>query len=214
MVQQITPAHTINPDAGTYPITDDAAELEAAARASERSFAEFPYYDWRYGERGRRFGSSDGAWLALVAHHEQAEIDRQVLWLGRVLASRGMPRLLLERHLELLHDELATALPVRGERYAKLLRAAEMLRGERRAALNDETFRALAAGFDAAVGAEWSGRLPRMGEVLVAAVADERNQISEAVPNLVGWMTDPGRFPPPWIAAVHATVENARARLR
>jgi hypothetical protein len=211
MIREVNQASSINRDAGSYPITDDPVELEAAARASERSFAEFPYYEARFGERGRRFGNSDGAWLALLAHHEQAEIDRQVLWLGRVLAARGMPQLLLERYLEILHDELATQLPVRRERYDKLLRAAAMLREERQELLGDDELAALAREFDAAVGPEWSARLPRMGEILVSAVVDERLGIPEAVTSLEGWMTEAERFPPSWIEAARRTIEAARA---
>lgn len=214
MMRQITQASSINRDAGSYPITDDPAELKAAARASERSFAEFPYYEARYGERGRRFGNSDSAWLALLAHHEQAEIDRQVLWLGRVLASRGMPQLLLERHLELMHEELTAELPVRSERYEKLLRAAAMLREERQEVLGAGEAAALARDFDAAVGPELAARLPRMGEIVVAAVVDERLGIPEAVTSLEAWMTDAERFPPAWVEATHRAIRAARERTR
>lgn len=211
MIREVNQASAINRDAGSHPITGDPVELEAAARASERSIREFPYYQHRYGERGRRFGSSDGAWLALLADHSQAEVDRQVLWLGRVLASRGMPQMLLERHLEILHEELMASYPERGGRYERLLRAAAMLRDERRELLGDHELAALARDFDAAVGPEWSARHPRMGEILVAAVVDERLGIPEAVTSLEAWMTDAERFPPSWIAATRRTIEAARA---
>jgi hypothetical protein len=50
-----------------------------------------------------------------------------------------------------------------------------------------------------------------MGGILVAAVADERAGIELAVPTLTAWVSDAGRFPPEWIAAVDETLAAARA---
>jgi hypothetical protein len=210
----LSQAHALNPEAGTHPVTDDPREVEAALRASERSFAEFPYYQARYGERGRRFGHSDGAWLALVADHGPAEVDGEVLWLGHVLASRGMPRLLLEWHLGALHHELSAAVPERAAAYGRLLDAATMLRRLRHDAIGEDAFQALARDFDAAVGPEWSRRLPRMGEIIVSAVADERNGIPESLTSLEPWLTDPEHFPPAWTDAVRRTIASAREAAR
>jgi hypothetical protein len=52
-----------------------------------------------------------------------------VRWLGTVLAARGMPRLLLEEHLGILHEELVAAVPERAGQYDLLLDAARALRG-------------------------------------------------------------------------------------
>lgn len=212
-MREFVQASTINRAAGSHPITDDPRELEAALRAAERSVREYPYYEARYGDAARRYGHSDGAWIALLAQDTQRGADEQVQWLGRVLAARGMPRLLLERHLELLHDELAAAVPEERPRYEKLLRSVEMFRSLRRAVLSDEALHALAAEFDARVGAEWSARLPRTGEILVAAAVDERLGIEDALTSVERWMTDPERFPPTWIDAVHRTLEAARDRM-
>ena len=212
-MREFVQASTINRAAGSHPITDDPRELEAALRAAERSVREYPYYQARYGDAARRFGHSDGAWIALLARDTQRGADEQVQWLGRVLAARGMPHLLLERHLEILHDELAAAVPEERPRYERLLRCAEMLRSLRHAVLNDEALHALAAEFDAGVGAEWSARLPRTGEILAAAAVDERLGIEEALTSVERWMTDPERFPSQWIGAVHRTLEAVRDRI-
>lgn len=205
-------ARELNPEAGTHPIAADPREVRAAIAADERSRREFPYYQARYGDRGARFGASDGAWIATLAEFGQDGVNRQVLWLGEVLSSRGMPRWLLERHLEVLHRELAEALPEREEGYAKLLGAAGMLRTQRQAQIGEEDFRALAREFQADVGPEWSRRLPRMGEILVAAVADEKLGIGRAVPSVQEWAMDPMRFPGSWIAAARRTIYAARER--
>lgn len=212
-MREIPLASTINQAAGSHPITDDPRELEAARRAAERSVREYPYYQARYGENAVRFGHSDGAWIVLLAHDTQRGADEQVQWLGRVLATRGMPRLLLERHLEILYEELAAAVPQERTRYEKLLRSAEMLRALRRRVLGDDALHALAAEFDAGVRADWSAPIPRLGEVLVAAAVDERLGIPEAVTSIKRWITLPERFPPAWSDAVHRVLEAARDRM-
>lgn len=208
-----TQARLLNPEAGTHPITADPREVEAARRADERSRAAFPYYEARYGSRGARFGTSDSAWIATLAEYDPAGVNRQVLWLGTVLSSRGMPRWLLERHLEVLHGELVAALPEREEAYAKLLAAAGVLREMRRALLDEEEFRGLAGEFEGAVGPEWSRRLRGMGEILTSAAVDEALGTDRAVPSVLEWAADPGRFPPHWVAAVRGAVYRARERL-
>jgi len=207
-------ASAINRAAGSHPITEDPRELEAARRAAERSVREYPYYQARYGESAMRFGHSDGAWIALLAHDIQRGVDDQVRWLGTVLACRGMPRLLLERHLEILHEELAAAVPEARPRYEKLQRAAEMLRALRHSVLSDDAMHALAAEFDASVGDEWSAPIPRLGEIVVAAAIDERLGIPGAVESVERWISLPERFPSTWIEAVHRTLDETRERMR
>jgi hypothetical protein len=203
-------AGLINPSAGTHPVTGDPREIEASIAAGERSWSEFPYYEARFGERGRMFAHSDSAWLALIADAPQEQVNAEVMWLGTVLSSRGMPQYLMERHLEFLHDALVAAVPEKGETYTKLLGAAQVLHGQRTAQIGDESCRRLAAEFDARVGPELSGRFPHMGALLVSAAADERMGIGRAVPALEEWVTDPERFPPRWIEAARETLRRAR----
>lgn len=203
----------LNPQAGNHPIPNDLREIAAAMRAGERSWDEFPYYDWRYASRGRRFTWSDSAWLTTLADLSQEAVYQQIDWLGRVLASRGMPRWMLERHLEVLHEELELAIPERHTDYDKLLRASIRLKRQRRTYLSDDLLEALGAAFTARVGAEWSTRFEGAGSLLAAAVADERAGIPHAVTSMKGWMTDPSRFPQHWIDAVDETIREARARM-
>ncbi len=64
--------------------------------------------------------------------------------------------------------------------------------------------------FDVRVGTEWQQRLPCMGALLGAAVADEADGIMWAVVRVETWLVDPAVFPPQWIAAVRATLDEAR----
>jgi hypothetical protein len=201
---------SINPEAGRHPLPADAREVQASLRAGDSCWQRYPYYEHRYGERGHRFARSDAAWQATLYQYEPEQILQQVRWLGRVLAARGMPTLLLQVQLEILVEELAAAIPEKKTDYEKLLPAAADLRESRRKHLTDERLEALAAAFDRDVGPEWSTRYPRTGALLGAAVADELNGSEGAVESLCAWLTDTARFPAAWIAAVAATLAQAR----
>lgn len=192
----------LNPEAGLHPMTMDPAEIAAAQRAAERSFAEFPYYQFRFGERGMRFGASDSAWLATLASTTRARALEQVQWLGIVLSSRGMPQILLERHLYVLHEELGDG------RYANLGGGARELERLRTAVMPDRRFVQLAQSFEDEV--EPVAPFPNMGLILVSAVIDEALGIDRAVAAVAGWATDPEKFPPAWVKAVTETIDRAR----
>jgi hypothetical protein len=201
---------SINPEAGRHPLPADAREVEASLRAGDSCWRRFPYFEQRYGERGRRFARSDAAWQATLCRYDPEQIVQQVRWLGRVLAARGMPTLLLQVQLEILVEELTVAIPEKRAVYEKLLPAAADLHASRHRQLADERLEALAAAFARAVGPEWSTRYPDAGRLLGAAVADELNGSEGAVESLCAWLTDTARFPAAWIAAVAATLAQAR----
>jgi hypothetical protein len=206
-------ASEVNPEAGSHAITADPRELAAAIAAGRRSYERFPYYALRYGERGDRFTRSDSGWLALLAREDEGHVIAQARWLGELLSTRGMPRLLLEEHLAILAEELARAVPEGAERYARLVRAADALRVERVEALADEELPRLAAFFEARAGS-LATRVPGAGVLAGAAVADEACGIDGAVDALVRWLGDRARHPPPFADAVEATVARARALAR
>jgi hypothetical protein len=158
-------ASSLNPSAGHHRVTGDPRELAAVERAGERSWSAWTYYGRRYGARGRRFTRSDSAWIATLPGWPASVVEGQIRWLGALLAARGMPRLLLENHLRILHEELVAAVPERAPEYASLLQAADSLRGEREASMPEGVLGALETGFrdvDAA------------GDIEVSGQADER----------------------------------------
>jgi hypothetical protein len=192
-------------------VTGDPRELAAAERAGERSWSAWTYYGRRYGDRGRRFTRSDSAWIATLPGWPASVVEGQIRWLGALLAARGMPRLLLEDHLRILHEELVAAVPERAPEYAALLRAADSLRSEREASMPEGALRALETGFrDLLEGA--AGDDMRAGALIAAAVADERAGVPRAVDSLMAWLAEPTRFPAPWLAAVEQTLRRARRR--
>ena len=116
--------------------------------------------------------------------------------------------------MEILVEELAAAIPEKKSEYERMSQAAAELRESRRKHVADDQLHAIAAGFDQAVGQEWTARFPHMGTLLVAAVADELEGSDGAVESLRLWLTDAARFPAEWIAAVDATVARARQQGR
>ena len=78
---------------------EDSREIKAALTAGARAWAEYPYLEKRFGERGHRFTNSDSCWLATLHESTQDEADRQVHWLAGILANRGIPTVILISHL-------------------------------------------------------------------------------------------------------------------
>ncbi len=206
------PVAALNPEAGHHEITLDPLELGAALRAGERSWRRFPYYELRYAGRGRRFTRSDSGWIVTVAKGPLSDAKRQLRWLGAVLASRGMPRSLLELHLAELHAELVAAAPGDRAGYDHLLEVAAMFRRERFRRLDEATSAELAAAFDRRVGHDAVPTIPEAGALLVAAVADERAGLDGGVDSLLEWLADPDRFSAGWVAATAETISAARQR--
>ncbi len=155
MAERYTSARTINPEAGEHPIAATALEQAAAEAATRLSWRDFPYYAKRYGERGWRFSLSDSGWLQTLFELSFDAAKAQMLWLAGLLAARGMPRYLLERHLEHLHNELVSASPDQAARYAFLNDLSARLRMLRTASIPAATFEKLSNEFEARVG---SGR--------------------------------------------------------
>jgi hypothetical protein len=199
----------LNPSAGHHLVTADPRELAASERAGERSWSSWTYYSRRYGERGRQFTRSDSAWIATLGDHPASTVESQIRWLGALLAARGMPRLLLEDHLRILHDELAAAVPDRAPQYAALLQSAESLRTEREAFLPQRALDTLETVFREVLGDGIVDDL-RAGTLIGAAAADEQAGVAGAVDSLMEWLADPGRFPAAWVVAAKQTVGRAR----
>ena len=195
-----------NPDAGMHPLPLDPGEVEASVRAAIRCLRMFPYLGIRFGHRGDAFTRTDSGYLASLAPNSHEYVVDQVQWLARVLASRGMPRWLMECHLELLAGELTAALPANRPDYAKLHHAARILRAERQSVIPQDVFDKLAAGF-----VEQGGNpVANFGGLVVSAVCDEACGLEFAVPSLVEWADNNERFPAPWRAALKDLLDNAR----
>lgn len=180
----------LNPEAGDHPVPQRQDVLEAALRAGTRCWQEFSYYERRYGDRGKRFTASDTAWMAALAEQQQNVILEQVNWLGRLLSVRGMPTLLLERQLAILHEELA-AVPS-AEYNGQFTAVLETVRAQRFeiASQNtlDEVCRRLTELLE-------PGHFSDAPLILAAAQLDARRGIPECRSNVQTWFLEKGIMP-------------------
>lgn len=183
-------AHPLNFEAGQVPMPEDPRECDAACRAGVITYRIFPYYRWRYGERGQRFTRSDSAWLAWLTRHDQDFMTDQIQWLGKLLSNRGMPQWLMEVHLRVLYKKLAAVVPDREQDYVKLVSVSERLREQRVAAITESVSRNLVSDFADRIGS-WPSNLPQgTARLIIAAVADEKNGVSNAVASVEEWLSD------------------------
>ena len=199
----------INPEAGNHPIPEDEREIQAALAASERAWQEFPYYEYRYGRRGKRFSDSDFCWLATLMALDRESLEKQVDWLCRVLAARGMPSIMMEHSLRYLYDELSAAVPDKSAACEMLRDAADVLKSKRETYFSNTALQLLSDEFEAAVGCEMAKAYANTGKLLVAAIADEKNGINGTLGALQEWLTDTKRFSDDWISTVNETIKKA-----
>lgn len=205
-------AALLNEDAGSHMVVTEPRVLVASVMAGLRCYRAYPYFELRYGERGMRFGSSDSAWLATLVDEPGTVALAQVDWLRSVLASRGMPSVLLEAHLRLQHEELRSFAAVDAQRADCLAAGAESLRKSRTRHLSDAALRSLETAFRQAVGA--TPPVPDAPTLVASAVADELEGLDRAVPSLLEWLGDETRFGSSWSQAVKGLVEQARREAR
>src|SRR5262245_59781157 len=203
-------ARDINPDAGTHAISADPDEQKAADAATRQSWREFPYYARRYGERGWKFSLSDSGWLTTLSDASDSAAIAQTEWLAAMLAARGMPRYLLERHLMHLHAALAERVPGRIAQYGALIKCSAALTSARIRHIPGDDFRRIAREFENRV-ANLPERVPNLGVVLVAAVADDADGVAGVADSVAAWALDPAKVEPVWFDAVNAALSAARA---
>jgi hypothetical protein len=179
-------ASVINPDVGGHAVATDLASLRAAVRAARTSFDEVAYYRHRYGERGARFSVSDSSWIVHLTHADATVATRQVTWLADLLATRGMPTWLMERHLAAMTAELAAA----GIDPGGLPAARHALAERRRAHVDDATL------VRAEVALSEQVRHPPtspLGHLVAAAAADVRSGAAVSTAPLLDWLCAPVR---------------------
>ncbi|MBP9887699.1 MAG: biliverdin-producing heme oxygenase [Leptospiraceae bacterium] len=201
---------TLNPEAGRHKIPDDKLEIQAAIKAGARTWEQFPYYAWRYGLRGKQFTRSDSAWLVTLCDLDEKLIVDQIHWLGRILASRGMPQVLLSTHLENLVEELNNVHSDKKDRYHKLLTASNKLNATLNHSIEKSIREKIILEFEISIGEEWNHRLKNMGEIIVSAIVDEKLGIKNALSSVETWATDENRFPQIWIHSVRQLIFAAK----
>ena len=179
----------------------DPREIELALRAAKTAWERYPYLADRYGERGRRFTDSDSCWLVTLARAPNKAIVTKALdWLRTVLASRGLPTVILESHLQAIADEFAEQFNAQVQ-FDQFLSDRE---AERRALLGGEGRTYLIDTFEQRFRDCAGFVVEPAAELIASAWVDERSGIVRAIPSLCDWLTDVERFSTDWIGNVRA----------
>lgn len=203
----------INVEAGDHAMPQDPHEIDLALRAAKIAWEKYPYLEHRYGERGRRFTDSDSCWLfTLTRARSEVAVTRVLEWLRTVLASRGIPTVILEFHLQAIREAIA---PDFAEQLGKQTQFDQFLSdrdAERRTLFGGDGRSRLIDVFDQRFRACAGFKVAAAADLITSAWVDERSGISGSISVLCDWLTDVGRFSTDWIANVHALLaELARA---
>lgn len=203
-------ASTLNPDSGNYPVPQDRDVLRAVLRTTDRVLNEYPYVLYRFGERGRRFTDADGAWLATLPGLGEFSMTKQLNWIRTVLSSRGVPHVLVARHLHFLAEELsATSFDESG--LSLLSRAAERIYRS----IDEKISPALRSQREAELARLLSPEPGKPGscfmcreaiDLLASAVADADSGVENALESLTSYLLDERRFSRVWIDSVTQTI--------
>ncbi len=177
-------------------------EIARALRCAEVAWRRFPYLETRFGERGRRFTSSDSCWLVTLRGLDEESRHRLLSWLREVLANRGLPSIILERHLEEIDADCRARPPIEGPAGDAFRFVIERFRAESAALLPRATRAAMIERWDRRLG-ECDGMVvPDAAEILVAAWLDSIGGAARAWEATYPWFCDPARFSESWIEAV------------
>ena len=179
-------------------------EIELALRAAKVAWEKYPYLEHRYGERGRRFTDSDSCWLVALLHAPRGVVVTKSLeWLRTVLASRGIPTVILEFHLQAIQQALCVKFPERSEMQIQFDPFLSDREAERRSFFGAESRPHLIDMFDQRFRARTGFKIESAAELVASAWVDEHSGISGSLFSLRSWFTDGERFSTDWIASVH-----------
>jgi heme oxygenase len=203
----------LNPEAGNFPIPTNPLEIQAAIAAGLKCWNEFSFYEKRYGERGKRFTSSDSVWLVTLHELSLELANNQVKWLAKYLANRGMPVITMEFQLKCLYEELVKLIPENEQKYKTLLLVSEQLKNERFKNIPEAIFEKSNSIFtDFCIQLNVSDEpMKNTGKLIASSISDSKNGMEESLQNFKTWLTNPDLFSQNWIQSVektYAAIEN------
>jgi heme oxygenase len=196
----------INFEAGDHAMPQNPLEIALALRAGAITWEQYPYLERRFGERGKRFTSSDSCWLVVLTGMSIESATRNLEWLRAVLANRGIPTVILETLLVVISQALAAQFPARAQLRARFDPFLLSREAERRALCDPQGLSQLIARFDQRFHACAGLRIDSTADLITSAWVDERSGIAGALAAVRDWFVDPDRFSVDWIASVNELV--------
>jgi heme oxygenase len=196
----------INVEAGDHAMPQNPAEIALALWVAKEAWEQYPYLDQRYGERGKRFTSSDSCWLVALTRMPLGTATEDLKWLRTVLASRGIPTVVLESHLRLIQKALAIELEDRVEMWTGFDQFLSGLEAERQRFGGGMAH--LVEQFDRRFRVCTGLKVPSAAELMASAWIDEHSGICGALASVRDWFVAPERFSEEWIANVNEFVNQ------
>lgn len=193
----------INPGAGQHAMPARETDLARALRCAEAAWGRFPYLAMRYGDRGRRFTNSDSCWLVSLYDLEESLVIKNLQWLRTVLASRGLPTMILEDHLRKIDADVAAHERERWQGSTGFRSMLDQLQAQRSSVLDQPRHDALVAQWRPRFDACSGERVPDAADLLISARVDTASGIERAWEATRSWFIDPERFSREWIDNVH-----------
>ena len=184
----------------------DARELAAVNRASDRSWNEFPYWEMRFGERGRRFSLSDGAWNVTLCSGTVANALEKCAG-----SARCFPRAACRRFCS---SGISSSFTKSSARSVTHICSKDRASSRDCAARKSGNRHSIGSPTNLMKERPGVAPIPGMGVLLVSAVCDEALGIEHAVDNIVNWTETRGQEKGRWINAIRSTIASARAALR
>ena len=208
--EQSLQAHVtaINFEAGDHAMPQDPSEIALALRAGNNAWQQYPYLDYRYGERGKRFTNSDSCWLVALTRMPVETATKNLEWIRPVLAVRGIPTVILERQLHLIQQALAVDFPDQVEMRTRFDQFLSALDAERQSVAR--AMARLIEQFGLSFRVCSGFKVPSAAELIASAWVDERSGIRGALASVYDWLADSRRFSDEWIANVNELVTQLK----
>lgn len=194
----------INPEAGSHIVPQDPVEIELALRAGNQARELFPYLEIRFGERGRRFTSSDSCWLLALTELPRESVTKNLVWLRAVLTARGIPSIILEHHLKHISKLLKSEPGADNGRSSQYDSFFAILQAERQPV--GENLRVLVEEFEPKLSRCTGLKVPSAAALITSAWLDERAGVTGAYSATLAWFVEPTRFSLDWMANIDALI--------
>jgi hypothetical protein len=195
---------TINFEAGDHAMPQNPLEIDLALRAAKVAWEKYSYLEKRYGERGRRFTDSDSCWLVTLTHApSEVKVTKALEWLRTVLASRGIPTVILEFHLQAIRETVSKEIAEQPDLQIQFDHFLSDRETERRRLFGAESQSRLIDVFDQRFQACQGFKIESAAALITSAWVDERCGVSGSISALRDWLVDAKRFSTEWIANVH-----------
>jgi len=193
----------VNFEAGDHAMPQNPLDIALALRVGRTSWLRYPYLEYRFGERGKRFTSSDSCWLVALTEMSAESATKNLDWLRTVLAGRGIATVILEDQLAAISRELAVRSPGQPQSCAHYERFLSSRAAERRALLDTESVTKLIDQFDQRLRSCTGLTVESTAKLITSAWVDERSGIDGALAAVRDWFVDVDRFSSDWIANVN-----------